>query len=299
MRKNESAGDREYAGNGGKRAAGSVGRSVSGAGRNAGSERAVAEAGRNAESERTVTGAGRIAVTGLAVIVVAAMFLLTGCGVGGGAFPADRSVIYIAKDGGIYTALCGTYDEAKDYYSEEELTARVEEEVAAYNAEHPADARQARSTGAGQTDARQTRVRQAGSEWMGLRRQDEAVAVEKVHLGDGTASVVLRYSDAADLIDFTEASQDVDNHTEKLSVTTIGEGLPKDADAGEKWIDAKRNDPVTPEQIRRRIDLHLIAVAGPVTVQTEKRILYYSGAVSLLDPYTAQVTDGDAYIVYK
>lgn len=205
-----------------------------------------------------------------AVIVVAAVVLLEGCGAGGSSFPADRSVIYIAKDGGLYTALCGVYDAEKDYYSEEELKARVEEEVAAYNAEYPAGA-----------------------------QQEEAVTVEDVRLGNGSANVVLRYSDAESLIRFTEASQDVENHTEKLSVTMIGEGLPAVPGEEEAWVDAKRNDPVTPEQIRRRTDLHLVAVAGPVTVRTERRILYYSGAVNLLDKFTAQVADGDAYIVYK
>ena len=206
-----------------------------------------------------------------AVIVAAMSVFLTGCGAGGNSFPADRSAIYIARDGGLYTVLCGAYDAAKDYYSEEELTARVEEEVAAYNAE--------RSACEGQ--------------------EDEPVTVEEVRLGNGTASIVLRYSDAENLMRFTEASQDMDNHTEKLSVTIVGEGLPDVPGVDEAWTDAKRSDPVTPEQIRRRTDLHLVAVTGPVTVQAEKRILYYSGAVSLLDKYTAQVADGDAYIVFK
>ncbi len=223
-------------------------------------------------------------VMAAAVIVAAAVVFLTGCGAGGDSFPADRSAIYIAKDGGLYTVLCGAYDAAKDYYSEEELTARVEEEVAAYNAEHLADAWQTEAKPAGRTDARQ---------------MEEAVSVERVRLGGGTASIVLRYSDAENLIRFTEASQDTDNHAEKLSVTMVGEGLPDVPGEDEAWTDAKRNDPVTPEQIRRRTDLHLVAVTGPVTVQAEKRILYYSGAVSLLDKYTAQVADGDAYIVFK
>ncbi len=216
--------------------------------------------------------AGRAAAAVLfaaATLLTAAAFLLTGCG--RSPLAAERSEIYIDGDGGLYTVLYGVYDAAKDYYREEELAARAEDEAAAYNAEHSA----------------------------GVRRPEEMVSVEKVRLGDGTASVVLRYSDAEHLIRFTEASQDEENHTEMLSVTTVGEGLSGRVEEAEAWIDAKRNDPVTPEQIRRRADLHLVAVAGPVTLQTEKRILYYSGAVSLLDPYTAQVADGDAYLVYK
>ncbi len=253
----------------------------------AGYRKGAGSAGKPAESAGRSGGrAAKSAGVMTAAAVVAVSVFLTGCGVGRGSFPEDRSAIYIAKDGGLYTVLCGAYDAAKDYYSEEELTARIEEEVAAYNAEHSADAWQTeeKPAGAGGTDARQ---------------MEEAVTVERVCLGDGTASVVLRYSDAENLMRFTEASQDTYNHTEKLSVTMVGEGLPDVPGADEAWIDAKRNDPVTPEQIRRRTDLHLITAAGPVTVQTEKRILYYSGAVSLLDKYTAQVSDGDAYIVFK
>ena len=277
MRKGEDAGWWKRVGGGGKQAA-DAGKIAENAGRSGGS----------AEKSAGVMTAAWIAV--------AAAVFLTGCSAGGNSFPTDRSVIYIAKDGGLYTVLCGEYDAAKDYYSEDELTARVEEEVAVYNAGRFADEGQenGRLTDAENEAAQQLRGRQAGTE-----QRDEAVTVERVRLGDGTASIVLRYSDAENLMHFTEASQDADNHTEKLSVTMVGEGLPDVPDEDEAWTDAKRNDPVTPEQIRRRTDLHLVTVSGPVTVQTEKRILYYSGAVSLLDKHTAQVADGDAYIVYK
>ena len=42
-----------------------------------------------------------------------------------------------------------------------------------------------------------------------------------------------------------------------------------------------------------------IIVTGTVTIQTEGRILYYSGAVNLKDEFTAQVTEGTAYIVFR
>lgn len=245
----EDAGWWKRVGSGGKQTAESAGRIAESAGRSGGS------------AEKS---AGMLTA---ALIAAAAAVFLTGCGAGGNPFPTDRSVIYIAKDGELYTVLCGEYDAAKDYYSEDELAERVGEEAAAYNEER------------------------SGT--------DDPVAVERVRLRDGAASVVLRYSDAENLIRFTEESQDADNHTEKLSVTMVGEGLPDVPGADEAWTDAKRNDPVTPEQIRRRTDLHLVTVSGPVTVQTEKRILYYSGAVSLLDKHTAQVADGEAYIVYK
>ena len=278
MRKGEDAGWWKRVGGGGKQAA-DAGRIAESAGRSGGS----------AEKSAGVMTA--------AVFVAAAAVFLTGCGAGGKSFPTDRSVIYIAKDGGLYTVLCGTYDTAKDYYSEDELAERVGEEAAAYNEECFEDAE--RTTGAGQEDTQQRLTRSVDSKFTGTRRQDDPVAVERVRLRDGAASVVLRYSDAENLIRFTEESQDADNHTEKLSVTMVGEGLPDVPDEDEAWTDAKRNDPVTPEQIRRRTDLHLVTVSGPVTVQTEKRILYYSGAVSLLDKHTAQVADGEAYIVYK
>ena len=43
----------------------------------------------------------------------------------------------------------------------------------------------------------------------------------------------------------------------------------------------------------------MVVAEGTVTIQTEGRILYYSGAVELRDEYTAQVTGGTAYIVFR
>ncbi len=49
----------------------------------------------------------------------------------------------------------------------------------------------------------------------------------------------------------------------------------------------------------KKKDLPMVIVTGTVTIQTEGRILYYSGAVNLKDEFTAQVTEGTAYIVFR
>ena len=45
--------------------------------------------------------------------------------------------------------------------------------------------------------------------------------------------------------------------------------------------------------------LRLVSVNGAASIQTEGKILYYSGNLNLKDEFTAEVTDGNAYLVFK
>ena len=80
-------------------------------------------------------------------------------------------------------------------------------------------------------------------------------------------------------------------------VTTNSAGI--DGEDGGTWTDARKKEVASLETVMKRKDLPMVVAEGTVTVQTEGRILYYSGAVELRDEYTAQVTGGTAYIVFR
>ena len=65
------------------------------------------------------------------------------------------------------------------------------------------------------------------------------------------------------------------------------------------WTDARKSNTTDLETVMKKKDLPMVIVTGTVTIQTEGRILYYSGAVNLKDEFTAQVTEGTAYIVFR
>ena len=98
--------------------------------------------------------------------------------------------------------------------------------------------------------------------------EDEtAASVEECSLSDGTARVVYRYRDGSELCRFTEEYQDTANHPDYFELTKTDQG----------WE---------------------IRVSGTVTVQTEGKILTCTGG-NLTDAYTAEVSGGDAYLLFK
>ena len=62
---------------------------------------------------------------------------------------------------------------------------------------------------------------------------------------------------------------------------------------------ARKNAAADQNTVLKKKDLPLVAVTGPVTVQTEGQILYYSGQVDLKDEFTARIAEGTAYIVFR
>lgn len=206
--------------------------------------------------------------TGMAVLAVMAGVILSGCITGKkSAFPPEQSTVYVSKEGELYTAIVEHYDPSDTGYSADELKAMAGEEIGDYNKEY----------GAG-TDG-------------------ELVSVAECTVEGGTAAIVYRYATAEDLCRFTQMTQDTANHPGQLKVTTNSVYLTE-GDEGD-WIDARKNSKTTLEAVQKKHDLPLVVVSGPVTVQTEGRILYYSGAVSLKDEFTAQVAEGDGYIVFR
>ena len=204
-----------------------------------------------------------------AALAISMSLLLAGCVQSKtSTFPPAQSAIYVSGEGVLYTSLVRNYDPSDTGYDAEELLAMARSEAEEYNA--------GQGAGSGQAP----------------------VAVTECRVQEGTASVVYQYAGADHLVRFTELTQDDDNHPESLAVSTNTAYLAG-GEFPSPWTDARKNAAADQSTVLKKKDLPLVVVTGPVTVQTEGQILYYSGSVSLKDEFTAQVAEGTAYIVFR
>lgn len=205
-----------------------------------------------------------------AAFAIAAGFMISGCISGKtSTFPPRQNAIYVARDGRMYTALTESYDSSDTGYDSEELRSMAAEEAAGYN------------------------------EAYGREENQEPVIVAECTVEEGTATIVYQYMTAEDLCRFTDISQDTANHPESLEITTNSMSLTEEEEGQMAWTDVRKESATDLETVRKKNDLPMVVVTGAVTVQTEGRILYYSGAVNLKDEFTAQVAEGTAYIVFR
>ena len=111
--------------------------------------------------------------------------------------------------------------------------------------------------------------------------------------------MVYRYLTGDDLCRFTEAAGDQINQVEDFKVSTVADGLGKMNETGGTWVEVKNNSTIDPGEIMKKSKLNLVVITGGASVQTEGKILYYSGNVNLKDEFTAQVTEGSACLIFK
>ena len=75
--------------------------------------------------------------TAVAVLAILTGVMLSGCAWGkGSTFPPEQNVIYVSKDGGLYTAIVEHYDPSDTGYSADELKDMAFKEAADYNKEY-------------------------------------------------------------------------------------------------------------------------------------------------------------------
>lgn len=200
---------------------------------------------------------------GIALVILTGM-LLFGCSgksSNTSTFTPTRSSIYVTRDGSVTSALVEPYE--NDYYDQTELKASIEEAVAEYNG----------------------------------RLGRNAVTLTSCTLGSGKAIAVFDYESSTDLCAFTGEMEDTANHAQNLVISTVKDGL-SESEANLLWKKGNGSD-VSANSVKKKGDWYLAAVDGAVTVQTEGKIRFYSGDVSLNDEFTADVRGGRAYIVFK
>lgn len=184
---------------------------------------------------------------------------LTGCGSGSGsAFPPSQSLIYVNDEGTLYTSLVETYDSADTSYDVQELRQLAEQEAGEYT----------------------------------------GVTLSDCTMENGMARVIYQYSDGEALVQFTKETQDEVNQVNSITAMTVMEGLAARTAQDGVWTDAKKGQEVDREKIMRQNKLHMVAVDGDATIQTEGAIRYYSGEVTLTDSNVAEVS-GQAYLIYR
>ncbi len=184
---------------------------------------------------------------------------LTGCASGGGsAFPPSQSLIYVNDEGTLYTSLVETYDSADTSYDVQELRQLAEQEAGEYT----------------------------------------GVTLSDCTMENGMARVIYQYSDGEALVQFTKETQDEANQVNSITAMTVMEGLAARTAQDGVWTDAKKGQEVDREKIMRQNKLHMVAVDGDATIQTEGAIRYYSGEVNLTDTNVAEVK-GQAYLIYR
>ena len=184
---------------------------------------------------------------------------LTGCGSGSGsAFPPSQSLIYVNDEGTLYTSLVETYDSADTSYDVQELRQLAEQEAGEYT----------------------------------------GVTLSDCTMENGMARVIYQYSDGEALVQFTKETQDEANQVNSITAMTVMEGLAARTAQDGVWTDAKKGQEVDRETIMRQNKLHMVAIDGEATIQTEGAIRYYSGEVNLTDTNVAEVK-GQAYLIYR
>lgn len=184
---------------------------------------------------------------------------LPGCGSGSGsAFPPSQSLIYVDDEGTLYTSLVEAYDPADTSYDVQELSQMAKQEAESYT----------------------------------------GVTLSDCTMEDGMARVIYQYSDGEALVQFTKETQDEANQVDSITAMTVMEGLAARTDQDGVWTDARKGQEVDREKIMRQNKLHMVAIDGEATIQTEGAIRYYSGEVNLTDTNVAEVK-GQAYLIYR
>ncbi|MFT4104439.1 MAG: hypothetical protein QM657_01665 [Lacrimispora sp.] len=197
-----------------------------------------------------------------------AVGLLTGClGRGGNSvLNSESSRIFVTSEGTLQTSTIESYDE-QDYYNAEELKLYLEEAAAAYN--------EAASPG--------------------------AVTLTSCTLEKGKAQMVFTYGSGRDLVGFVSEYEDRENQVDSIDVTSLGLILGEIQSEGVVLVKASDNKAADEKTLLKRKEAYAIVVESPapVTIQTQKRILFVSDQAVVKDSHTIETAQGKNYIIFK
>ncbi|WP_124065951.1 hypothetical protein [Clostridium sp. E02] len=199
-------------------------------------------------------------------VCLGAVFL-TGClGIGGSsALKTDSSRIYVTDESGFQTATVKPY-EVKEYYNLDELKSYLNKAVGAFNETY------------GQN----------------------GVTLQSCTMEKGIASAIFAYGSGEALCDFTAKNNDNENHVDSIAIVPLSQVIGESESEGVTFIkaDGKAADK---KALLNKSDCNTVVVTGnkPVTIQTQKRLLFVSDNVVVKDQHTVEITQGKSYIIYK
>lgn len=201
----------------------------------------------------------------VAALALASAMLLFGCADRNSTstFTPQQNSIFVTRDGQISSALVEA--DPRGDYDVEKLKAFIQTNITEYNAEKGSD----------------------------------NVTLASCTLGNGKGIAVFDYASGADLYDFTSKMEDTANQAADLTLSTVSEGLVAGKVSDGNWVRAKDGSSVSVDTVTKQGEMKLISLDGAVIIQTEGAIQYYSDNITLRDRFTAVVSGGKAYIVFK
>lgn len=192
---------------------------------------------------------------------------LTGClGIGGSSsLSTDSSRIYVTGDGGVQTVTVKPYEE-KEYYNLDELKSYLNKAVGTFNETH------------GQNGA----------------------TLKSCTMEKGTASVVFAYESGEALCDFTAEYNDKENQVNSIATVPLSQVMRESESQGVAFKKAD-GKPADKKALLSKGDSNTVVVTGdkPVTIQTQRKLLFVSDNVVVKDHHTVETTQGKSYIIYK
>ena len=183
---------------------------------------------------------------------------------------ASESTVGVNGDGTIDELSVESFEES--YYSLDELTAYVQEQVDYFNGANPQPQPETKKSDA-----------------------DEVLAVTvkavEVDAEEKRARLELSYLNADLYNSFNDASL-------RFMTVTEAQGASELADIGE-LTDTKTGEMTALADLSDSDKLHVVSAAASMRLMTAGKIVYYGGDLSLIDDYTVQTGDGRAVIIVK
>ncbi len=189
----------------------------------------------------------------------ASLFLMSGCNGTADLSDFSQNALSVNRDGSVTELSVEPFD--ADYYSLEDLTAYVQEEVDAFNKDHP-----------------------PASE----KKDESAITVDKVEISDGTARVILSYESPEIFTEF--------NYGQLISVDAAK--LPQEALAL-SCTDSQGEPVGTAASIENLDNYKAIMVSSDVFVAVPGKIAYVSENVTVTDRSVADCDGTLAVIIYS
>ena len=205
------------------------------------------------------------------VLLVLAAILLTGCkqGQDSSELQTNTGRVYVTKEHVVSGVITHTYEDTGAVFDQQELQQEVEGFIAAYNEEQ------------GQGSEGFVPVKLVSCAIEGLR-----------------GTLVVEYGTADNFISFGEGQTDDSNALTSLMVDTVAGGLTAGAVIDGSFVKPDGSS-VSKDEVLKQSEYHLVAAEGSATIQTEGPIVYMSEGIELTDAFTAKVSEGMNYIIFK
>ncbi|MFQ9514763.1 MAG: lipoprotein [Eubacterium sp.] len=204
-------------------------------------------------------------ITAFVMIIVLALGL-TACGstVGDITLESDQSAIYIQEDGTVSYAVSEKFD--KDYYDEEALESKINEEVSDYNSGSKASV-------------------------------SDAISLNKFDVKKEVATMVLDFATTYDFFSYIKEYNRIE--TDKFYIGTIGDN--SDCEIKADFVSPDKKTAITNKEIKQMTDSNILIVNEQYKVQIDGTVKYISDNCNVDKDgiiTTAKVDDGTSYIVY-